>query len=77
MKLTVYTHEQVVARIEKFCDRYKFYAEAARAMGCTKSQLTVARLGQQPPCPAILKAIGLERAPLYVSGLDEKYKEGP
>lgn len=77
MKLTVYTHEQVVARIEKFCDQYKFYTQAADAMGCTKSQLTVARLGQQPPCPAILKAIGIERVPLYASGVDDKFKEGP
>lgn len=72
--ITIYTHSQILAKIEKFCERYKFYADAADAMGCTKSQLTLARQGKQPPCPAILKAIGVQHERLFVEGkVDKKY----
>lgn len=73
--MIVHTHAQVLVKIRKYTDRFKTFAAAAEAIGCTKAQLTLARTGQQPPCPAILAAIGVERMKVYASGVEDKYRE--
>ena len=71
----LYTPQEVLRKIEKFCDDYPTYQDAAEAIGCTPSQLTHARAGNRPPAASILTAIGVERVPLYVSDLDPKLRE--
>jgi len=74
--MQVLTKQQVLRRIEKFCHPYANYKAAAAAMGCTQAQLSEARLDRQPPCPAILKAIGVARETFYAVDVDNKYRDG-
>ncbi len=73
--MKVFTQEQVIKKIELFCDSYKSYAEAARAIPCTEGQLCQSRQGQIPAPPSILDAIGLERITVYASDIEEKYRD--
>ncbi len=74
--MKVLTKQEVLKRIENFCKPYVSYAAAAKAIGCTPAQLSDARNDRAPPCPAILKKIGVERQPLYVVDLANKYRDG-
>ena len=51
-------------------------AAAAKAIGCTPAQLSDARNDRAPPCPAILKKIGVAREPLYAVDLEDKFRDG-
>ena len=74
--MKVLTKQEVLKRIENFCKPYISYAAAAEAIGCTSAQLSEARNDKAPPCPAILKAIGVARQPLYVVQPEDKYRDG-
>lgn len=73
--MQLHTTKEVQALVETFCNDFTTYSKAAKAIGCTQSQLSLARTGGGPPCPAILAAIGVERANVYVSNLPSKYRE--
>lgn len=74
--MRVLTKQEVLRKIETFCLPYATFAAAAKKIGCTPAQLSDARNDRAPPCPAILKAIGVERPSLYVIDLDGKYLDG-
>lgn len=74
--MKVLTKQEVLRRIENFCKPYVSYAAAAKAIGCTPAQLSDARNDRAPPCPAILKKIGVAREPLYAVDLEDKYRDG-
>ena len=63
--MIVYTHDQVLKKIEDFCNQYKFYSDAAAAIPCSVSQLSAARAGKITPAATILKAIGIERVTVF------------
>ena len=74
--MKVHTKQEVLKKIENFCKPYVSYAAAAQAIGCTTAQLSEARNDKRPPCPAILKKIGVTREPLYASDVENKYRDG-
>ena len=74
--MKVLTKQEVLKRIENFCKPYVSYAAAAKAIGCTPAQLSDARNDEEPPCPAILKKIGVSREPLYAVEVEEKHRDG-
>lgn len=74
--MKVLTKQQVLKRIEDFCKPYVSYARAADAIPCTPAQLSEARNDKAPPCPAILKKIGVSRESLYVLDVENKYLDG-
>ena len=74
--MKVLTKQEVLKRIENFCKPYVSYAAAAKAIGCTSAQLSDARNDRAPPCPAILKKIGVAREPLYAVDLEDKFRDG-
>ena len=74
--MKVLTKQEVLRRIENFCKPYVSYAAAATAVGCTPAQLSDARNDRTPPCPAILKKIGVNREPLYATDVENKYRDG-
>ncbi len=74
--MKVLTKQEVLKRIENFCKPYVSYAAAAKTIGCTPAQLSDARNDRAPPCPAILKKIGVAREPLYAVDLEDKYRDG-
>lgn len=75
--MKVYTPASVQKKIQEFTDGYRTYREAAEAIGCTETQLSMCRRGKILPPPSVLKAIGLERLPIYVSHVEEKYRVDP
>ena len=74
--MIVHTHKAVLARIEKFCDDYRTFGDAARAAGTSDAQLSAARKGTIPVPPSLLQAIGIERVRLYAELNDEHEKYG-
>lgn len=74
--MKVLTKQEVLRRIENFCKPYVSYAAAAKVIGCTPAQLSDARNDRTPPCPAILKKIGVNREPLYATDVENKYRDG-
>lgn len=74
--MKVLTKQEVLRRIENFCKPYVSYKAAAKAIGCTMSQLSDARMDRTPPCPAILEKIGVSRERLYVVDPEPKYRDG-
>lgn len=74
--MKVLTKQDVLRRIEKFCQPYVTYKAAADAIGCTPAQLSRALADSEPPCPAILKKIGIARETLYVLDPEPQYKDG-
>lgn len=74
--MKVLTKQEVLRRIENFCKPYVSYAAAAKAIRCTPAQLSDARNDRTPPCPAILKKIGVSREPLYATDVENKYRDG-
>ena len=74
--MKVLTKQEVLKRIENFCKPYVSYAAAAKAIRCTPAQLSDARNDRAPPCPAILKKIGVAREPLYAVDLEDKFRDG-
>lgn len=75
MPITVYTKQQVLRKLEDFCNRYRTYGEAARRLGCTAAVLSSVRAGNVPPPPSICRGLGLERVKLYASGVEDKHRE--
>lgn len=74
--MKVLTKQEVLRRIENYCKTYVTYSAAAKAIGCTPAQLSEARRDKEPPCPAILDAIGVSRQPLYATQVEDKYLDG-
>ena len=74
--MQVLTKQQVLKKIETFCQPYATFAAAAKTLGCTPAQLSDARNDRTPVPPAILKKLGIERASIYVVDLDSKYLDG-
>jgi len=74
--MKVLTKQEVLRRIEKFCNAYVSYKAAADAIPCTPAQLSAARNDKEPPCPAILKKIGVARQTLYVTDVEKKFLDG-
>lgn len=74
--MKVLTKQEVLKRIENYCKPYISYVAAAEAIGCTSAQLSEARNDKAPPCPAILKAIGVTRQPLYAVNVESNYLDG-
>jgi len=73
--MIVYTKQEVLAKIQRYTDQFKFYTDAAKAIGCTDAQLSQARSGETPPSPKILRAIGVERIKVYASKVEDKYRD--
>lgn len=74
--MKVLTKQEVLRRIEEVCKPYVTYQAAADAIGCSAAQLSDARQDRCPPCPAILKKIGVQRERLYVVEMEGKYRDG-
>ena len=74
--MRVYTHEQVIKKIRAWTDTFPTFADACRACGCTKGEMSLAVNDKAKSIShKILKAVGVERATLYVADLPEKYKK--
>lgn len=73
--MIVYTKQQVLDKLQRFTDQYKFYSDAAEAIGCTDAQLSRTRAGHIPPSPKILAALGIERVKVYASKVEDKYRD--
>jgi hypothetical protein len=66
--MTYMTNADVIKLINTFCDKYDTFAEAAKGLRCTPSQLSQARQGKLGMIPApILKKLGLKPLTVYVS----------
>lgn len=74
--MKLYTKKEVLDRIEREVRKSFNAREAAEAIGCTRGQLSLARADKVPVPPAILKAIKLQRAWVYVDKADPDYLDG-
>lgn len=75
--MDILTKKQVIDRLKAYCRKYINQSEAAKAIGCTNAQLSDALNDRKPPCGSILKALKIERGPLYVSGIIQpRFQDG-
>lgn len=73
--MEVLTTAEVQRRMTALMGKYESQAQAAKVIGVSKSQLSQALLGKIPVPPALLKALKISRAPLYVAvpKINEKF----
>lgn len=65
--MEVLTKDEVSRRMQALLDRHESQEQMARAIGMNKSQLSQALRGKIPAPPALLAALKISRAPLYVA----------
>lgn len=64
----VLSKRQVLEKLQEYVDNFDSQREAADAMGVTQQALSSMLKDRIPLRPLALEALGLSRAPLYVTG---------
>lgn len=74
--MRIYTKAEVLQRLDKFTRKFINDTEAAKAIGCTKEQLSLAKRDLKTIPPSILEAIGMYKVTLYANDPLDEYKDG-
>ena len=69
--MKVFSHAEVIAKVEHFIKQHGTATAAAEAVGVYSPQMHIARK-KGVVCPAIAAAIGIERGTFYVDSIDPK-----
>lgn len=75
MSATLYTKDQVHKKVLAFLKKHGTQTAAAEAAGCHRSEFNAALAGKRAYPDRLLNAIGVERVTLYVSDLNDKFRE--
>ena len=75
MSATIYTKDQVMKKISKLVVEHGSQSALAEAVGCDRTEVNAILAGRREPSAKVLEALGIERVKLYVSNLNEKFRE--
>lgn len=76
MPIQVLSKFEVMKRVKEYVGHFETKTAAAKAIGCTSSQISNALADKGAVAPAVLDAIGVERKTVYVVGYEDRFSDG-